>query len=92
MRYLLLAVIKVYWLIIPRDRRCKCIFRHSCSKFVFDVTRREGFMAGSRVLLFRMRNCNGHFDIITDHGSGERKMYLKGGAVVGETDIAERLL
>jgi hypothetical protein len=39
-----------------------------------------------------MRTCNGHFDIITDYKSGERMMYLKGGVVVGEAEIAERLL
>ena len=77
---------------IPRERRRKCIFRHSCSKYVFDVTKHEGFRAGSTALLLRMRTCNVHFDIITDYKSGERKMYLKGGVVVDETEIAERML
>ncbi|WP_312365210.1 membrane protein insertion efficiency factor YidD [Sphingobacterium sp.] len=92
MKSLLLTAIRLYWLIIPPERRRKCIFRHSCSKYVLDVTKHEGFRAGRKALLSRMRTCNGHFDIITDYKSGERMMYLKGGVVVGEAEIAERLL
>jgi len=92
MKSLLLTAIRLYWLIIPPERRRKCIFRHSCSKYVFDVTKHKGFRAGRKALLSRMRTCNSHFDIITDYKSGERMMYLKGGVVVGEAEIAERLL
>ncbi|PRD56785.1 membrane protein insertion efficiency factor YidD [Sphingobacterium gobiense] len=92
MRLILLSAIKLYWFIIPPEKRRKCIFKHSCSKFVFDVTKKDGFTAGKKALVFRLRNCNAHFDIITDYESGLRKMYLKSGLAVNESEIAERLL
>lgn len=92
MKLLLLIAIKLYWFIIPRHKRRKCIFKCSCSKFVFEVTTKQGFFAGTKALKFRMQNCNAHFDIIRDYQSGERKMYLKNGAVIGESAIADRLL
>ncbi|MGL4585212.1 MAG: membrane protein insertion efficiency factor YidD [Flavobacterium sp.] len=92
MKYLLLLVIKTYWFLIPPNKRRKCIFRKSCSNAVYDDTISFGFYKGTQTLLFRIRNCNNHFDIITDTPSNEKKMYLKSGTIISETEIAERLL
>lgn len=92
MRYFVLTAIRLYWLVIPPDKRRKCIFKRSCSKYVFDTTSKDGFWDGNRAFRFRIKNCNADFDIITDYKSGIRNMRLKDGVLIDESEIAERLL
>ncbi len=64
MKYLLIALIKAYWLVIPEKRRRKCLFRLSCSNYVYKKTKREGLYVGLKSLIFRIRNCNPNYHII----------------------------
>jgi putative component of membrane protein insertase Oxa1/YidC/SpoIIIJ protein YidD len=64
MRILLLITIKLYWLLIPEKMRRTCLFKTSCSHYVFDKTKQEGLLIGLKSLKFRIRNCNPHYHII----------------------------
>lgn len=57
MKYLLLLTIKIYWLTIPKQKRNKCIFKKSCSNYVFDITKQEGLIKGLKALKNRFENC-----------------------------------
>lgn len=91
MKYLLLNIIRVYWLLIPKGKRRKCIFDKSCSHHVFYQTKINGFKIGIKELKFRIRNCQPGFDIFTDSQTGKKKMILKTGIIVDEYQIAKRL-
>lgn len=54
----------MYWLIIPKHKRRKCLFKKSCSRYVYDTTKSEGFISGLRALKFRINNCNPHYSIM----------------------------
>lgn len=66
MRYLLLIVIRIYWL-WPKAGRRQCIFEESCSHYVFGITKRHGMAAGIRALKKRYRTCRGGYYRIDDN-------------------------
>lgn len=85
-------MIKIYWFLFPASVRRKCIFKKSCSTIVYEETIKYGLKKSLKTLLFRIRNCNNQFDIVTDYNSGEKKLYLKSGIILPEDQIAKRIL
>lgn len=60
MKYLLLFIIRAYWL-IPKSSRRRCIFKCNCSRYVYNITRKKGFLAGTKALGKRFRQCRNRF-------------------------------
>ncbi|WP_367892735.1 membrane protein insertion efficiency factor YidD [Flavivirga aquimarina] len=64
MKYLLLIIIKLYWKYIPESKRRKCLFKTSCSNYVYKITKEKGLISGFRAMIFRINNCNSNHNII----------------------------
>ena len=64
MRIILLIIIRSYWFLIPKSKRRRCLFKLSCSNYVFRKTKKEGFIEGLKALRFRVDNCNSNYCII----------------------------
>lgn len=92
MKYLLMLIIQVYWTFIPASKRKKCIFKKSCSNFVFETTKREGFIKGLAALLFRYKNCRGGFQIFKNPLNNEIQMILPSKIIISQKEIAERFI
>jgi uncharacterized protein len=92
MRYLLLLVIQIYWRIIPPGERRSCIFRCSCSTFVYNIAKEQGFGPGMRALSYRIKNCNSHHYLFNDPITGRRKMVVACGDVLDELAISAACL
>ena len=56
MKYLLLGLIHMYWLLPKRHRRC-CLFKQTCSHFVYERSKLYGFVKGFAALKERYRQC-----------------------------------
>jgi uncharacterized protein len=87
MRWLLLGAIRVYWLVAPAWLRRRCIFRVTCSRHVYDVTRARGFWAGLRSLLQRGRQCRPGYSV--EFHAGQFRVRLKDGSVIGAEAFAD---
>ena len=92
MKSLILFIIRMYWFFKPKHQKSKCIFKVSCSKQVYQVTKEQGGLKGLKEFRFRWANCQPYYDIYTDHMTGRKKMKLKTGIIVDEEQIAERFL
>ena len=92
MKHLILFAIKMYWNYIPSAKRKKCIFKKSCSNYVFEVTQKEGFISGLKALRFRYQNCRGNFQIFKNPINNKIQMILPSQIIVEREEIAERLL
>lgn len=92
MRNLLLFVIRMYWLLIPKHNRRKCIFRKSCSHFVYDTTHEKGLKEGLKAFRFRFENCRGGFEIFQNPITHEVQMLLPSMIVIDSSEVAERLI
>ncbi len=92
MKYILLFFIRLYWKLIPESKRRKCIFRQTCSNYVYKETKNRGLIRGIKALAFRYNNCRPEFDVFIDHKTGRKLMRLKTGIILEESQIAERLI
>ncbi|WP_428982697.1 membrane protein insertion efficiency factor YidD [Pedobacter rhodius] len=92
MNILLLLIIKLYWAIFPKDKRRKCIFRISCSKYVYQVTKKEGLLKGLTALKYRYQNCRNGFHLFKNHVDDGMMMILPGGGLLLEGEISERFI
>ncbi len=63
LREFLLILIKLYWKLIPENKRRVCIYKDSCSNFIFRITKDKGIVNGIKALIYRLRNCNNSYTI-----------------------------
>jgi uncharacterized protein len=68
MKNLFLILLKIYQIFIPKRFRHKCLFKESCSNYVFRLTKENGFSAGINALRYRIHNCNPKYFIIENKG------------------------
>jgi putative component of membrane protein insertase Oxa1/YidC/SpoIIIJ protein YidD len=92
MKYLILLVIQLYWKFIPPSKRKKCIFKKSCSNYVFEKTKKEGFISGLKAFLFRYKNCRGNFAIFKNSITNKIQMILPSQIIIDREEISERLI
>lgn len=60
MKYILLLLIHIYWLIPKKNRKC-CLFKENCSKYVYRNTMESGFKKGVKCLFQRMKKCRPNY-------------------------------
>lgn len=89
MKYLLLLAIRIYWK-IPTRMHNRCIFRETCSHFVYRIASQQGFMAGIKALKLRNGLCRSGYVVYYSQGN----FFLKtaNGTIFSEDDIALSLL
>jgi uncharacterized protein len=80
MRYVLLLCIRLYWCISAGKRR-RCVFKESCSRHVYRVSKQQGFVKAMRALYMRMRLCRAGYSCFTT-ADGKEWVLLKGNTVV----------
>ncbi|TDP02279.1 membrane protein insertion efficiency factor YidD [Flavobacterium sp. 245] len=91
MKYFILLIIRLYWILIPQSNRRKCIFKKSCSNYVFEITQKEGFIKGLKGFQFRYKNCRGNFSIFKNPITNKIQMILPSQIIIEKEEIAERL-
>lgn len=89
---ILLAIIKIYWFIIPESKRRSCIFRESCSQHVYKITTSKGFCQGFKAFIFRYQNCRYGYEIFENPITNKIQMILPSKKVIDEDEIAARLV
>jgi putative component of membrane protein insertase Oxa1/YidC/SpoIIIJ protein YidD len=92
MRLVLIYLIKLYWVLKPKDKSPCCIFRKSCSHYVYDKTYNEGIISGLKALKFRICNCKYGFELFVNPINKQTYMILPNKDIINEREIAKRLL
>ncbi len=64
MKYFICFTIKLYWLLIPANKRSNCLFKESCSNHVFRKAKEEGALKALRAFYFRYQNCRSGYSLI----------------------------
>ncbi|KOS04811.1 hypothetical protein AM493_01200 [Flavobacterium akiainvivens] len=91
MKHLLLIIIKLYWL-IPVSKRRTCLFKKSCSHFVYDATAHKGLFAGLKALQYRYKTCRHGAYVYKNTITGNIEMVLPNNDIVAHNDIADNIL
>jgi putative component of membrane protein insertase Oxa1/YidC/SpoIIIJ protein YidD len=92
MKYFIFLIIRMYWILIPESNRRQCIFKKSCSNYVFEVTQKEGFIKGLKAFQFRYKNCRGNFSIYQNPIENKIQMILPSQLIIEKEEIADRLI
>ncbi|WP_199140019.1 membrane protein insertion efficiency factor YidD [Pedobacter sp. ASV12] len=92
MKLFLLFIIKVYWAVIPKHKRRKCLFRVSCSKHVYEQTKAQGLCKGLMAFRYRFQNCRSGFQLFDSPIDGSRMMILPNTQLLQTHEIAERFI
>ena len=92
MKQFLLVIIRMYWNLVPVYERGPCLFKKTCSHYIYDQTTTCGFIAGIKAFLFRYTNCRGGFSLFKNPLTGKTQMVLRSNKIIGEDEIAPRFL
>ena len=92
MKQLLLAIIRMYWNMMPDFNRGPCLFKKTCSHHIYDQTAAHSFLAGIKAFIFRYNNCSGGFSLFENPLTGKTQMLLRSNKIIGEDEIAPRFL
>ena len=85
LKYLLLLAIRLYWR-IPTKLHQRCIFRETCSHYVYRIASEQGFLAGIKAFKERTELCRSGYVIYKSLG----RYYMKtaNGTIFQEDEIA----
>lgn len=92
MKHLILLIIRLYWATKSKRRVPKCIFKKSCSHYVYEETIENGFLKGLNAFYFRYKNCRSGFEIFKNPLNGNVQILLSSKKIIESDEIAERLL
>lgn len=92
MKWALLIPIKIYWFLIPETRRRICLYKESCSKYVYRNTNANGIIFGLKCLLHRVKRCNSQHEIIFLPEENTHIIRLKTGEFLQNGEINEFLI
>lgn len=92
MKYLILYIIQLYWFLKSKKSKPKCIFKKSCSHYVYDITKNHGFIKGIKAFNFRYKNCRNGFEIFKNPITNEIEMMLPSQIIIKNNEISNRLL
>jgi len=82
----------MYWFLKSKNRKPKCLFKKSCSHYVFEITKEQGFLKGLSAFHFRFKNCRYGYEIFKNPVTNELQMLLPTKVIIENSEIAERLL
>lgn len=90
MKWILVLIIKFYWKIIPETKRRRCLFKESCSHFVYKQAVEHGFFKGIKALIMRIKQCRSGYHIYI--GKNGYEMKLADGSTIYENEISSQIL
>jgi putative component of membrane protein insertase Oxa1/YidC/SpoIIIJ protein YidD len=90
-RFILIAVVRIYWKLIPPDKRRPCIFRESCSKHVYRISKEKGFWGGIQALVKRFVKCRPGYKVYMN-ADNTFEVHLNNGSIIKGKEISEELL
>jgi len=92
MKIFILLIIHLYWILIPSKKRRKCIFKKTCSSYVFETTQQDGFISGLKAFKFRYKNCRSGITIFRHPVDDSIQVILPSGHFIKSEEIAERII
>lgn len=92
MKYFLLIAIKCYWLIFPANKRRMCLFKKSCSRFVYENTLKYGFVSGSKALWYRYKTCRPGYIIYVNKHTNSTEVILCNHETIPADDVSLTIL
>jgi uncharacterized protein len=85
-----MTVVRLYWTCWPRQLRRRCIYRETCSRYVYRITRESGLLKGLAALKARFLTCRPGYSVTAN--KGEIGLVMCDGAFLSRDLAAEDIL
>lgn len=85
MKYLILLLIRFYWL-LPKRFRSRCLYKETCSHHVYRITKESGFIKGVKSLIIRIETCRPNYSLIDV--DNQTFLLCRNGHVINEDEMA----
>ena len=92
MKYLFIIFIKLYWRLFPEKNRRSCLFKESCSKYVFRIVNEDGFFKGISAFCERYKKCRPGYIIRNSKDFKKLELLLVDGSILNESDISDKII
>ncbi|MBG6129408.1 putative component of membrane protein insertase Oxa1/YidC/SpoIIIJ protein YidD [Aquimarina sp. EL_43] len=92
MKHILLFTIKMYWFLIPKSKRRRCVFRKSCSNYVYEQINNNGINSGIKAFRYRFRNCRSGFQLFKNPINNETQIILPNQEIIKQEEISKHFL
>lgn len=92
MKWIICAIIKTYWHLIPAYRRKHCLFKENCSSHVYRVTVEQGALKGFKAFLLRWRQCRPDYHIMPASSDKELVIKLADGSLISADQFSSDTL
>ncbi len=81
--------IKLYWRFVPEERRIICLYKESCSRYIYSIFEEQGVFGGFKALKYRFMNCHSDYELFRN-GSN---VYIKTrtGQIIDEVEMGTPL-
>lgn len=90
-KYFFIFLIRIYWTLLPATKRRRCIFKKSCSYYVYEHLMSAGAIRGIKAFFFRYETCRPGYSLYINPITANIEMVMITGDIVPEDEIAERL-
>jgi uncharacterized protein len=90
MKWIIIHMIRLYWKLIPEDRRGHCLFCETCSRHVYRITSEKGLIAGIKAFILRFKQCRPGYMLFFKDCMFE--LHVKNGDIIEENKISKNLL
>jgi uncharacterized protein len=70
MKVLLQILIRLYWL-VPKQWRRRCVFKESCSAYIFRIASQEGFLKALKAFKERRHQCRPNYSLFATEDGKE---------------------
>jgi hypothetical protein len=84
---ILKLIIKLYWIVVPKNKRRKCLFSTSCSHHVYNTLRVRGPIAAWKELYKRFLTCRPGYKVICIN-ENEVVLLLRNGECIRRNEIS----
>lgn len=68
MKWLIIGIIRLYWLLAPRSIRARCLFDETCSHHVMRYAKEKGAAAALAAFFTRFRQCRPGYRLLNVEG------------------------
>ena len=82
--------IRLYWKFIPEESRRVCLYKESCSRYIYRIFQEEGLIAGIKAVIYRFKNCKKDYNVI----SRDNSIFIetRTGSLIDEQNISVAVL
>jgi len=84
-------LIKLYWKLIPENKRRNCLFKESCSNHIMKIHNEKGSIAAIKAFYVRFKQCRPGYEIILSTSGELEGLKLCDGSYLDKENVTKNV-